>query len=592
MPGVMFEPVQGVQSQPQAQGEFQWPEVPQVVSAQRGQQEQADVGRRGTVGGDTQRLLLKMIWGQPVVVRADETLEVQPGASRQLTKLRALRRSDGHWRFGRRPADPPRHLRRHGPRQQQRCGHPQPCRMPQDLGAQQGGEQRRAPHLDPHPRGAPLVHETQRHPCGGRPFQQVPVGQHRTSQRLPHRAQNHCALVGEEHQREQQPSPFLAQRGQDLLAGTGAHAAEQTVRAAGRQRHRQGQQRQQRPRQRCTDHAAPGQGQQRQDTRRQQAAQQVVRDFPAPQAADRGAAPAEPGQELPVAAHPAFQAPRERQVVRGRLLDECHVAHPPHAPQHALQKVVAEHLIFGNMAFETAVERLYVVQTLACEDPVSEHILIRLRNRLAVQVKAPPAGQYASVDRILHTDRMCFQTRLKHRESRCQVTSRVEAGPVERVVEGGHEFPQTAGRQLRVCVEGEDIPDTGQYRGPLHGRAERTLRAAQEQRVELRELAAFAFPAQKALFCRTPLSGPVKQVEDWAVAVAQRGDASLSACQQGVVTGHDRSRRVGEIADQRELHVFVPVAQVMAFQQLQQRPDLGCVREQARNSHQRQAFRR
>src|SRR3546814_4723225 len=69
-------------------------EVTQIVGSQRGQQCHAQVGRRGTVRDHRTRFLLIIVRCQPMIVRADELFEVQPGATGDEPQLAPLARTD------------------------------------------------------------------------------------------------------------------------------------------------------------------------------------------------------------------------------------------------------------------------------------------------------------------------------------------------------------------------------------------------------------------------------------------------------------------------------------------------------------------
>ena len=62
-------------------------------------------------------------------------------------------------------------------------------------------------------------------------------------------------------------------------------------------------------------------------------------------------------------------------------------------------------------------------------------------------------------------------------------------------------------------------------------------------------------------------------------------DAALGILDQGIVLRHALLRRVGEVGEQGEMEVRVRVAQVMAFQLLQQEWDIAFVGEQGGNDH-------
>ncbi len=66
------------------------PGIAQVVGAQRGQQVQADIGRRSAVRHRLTWGFLVMVGRQPAIARANELLKKQPGAAGQQAELPAL----------------------------------------------------------------------------------------------------------------------------------------------------------------------------------------------------------------------------------------------------------------------------------------------------------------------------------------------------------------------------------------------------------------------------------------------------------------------------------------------------------------------
>ena len=76
---------------------------------------------------------------------------------------------------------------------------------------------------------------------------------------------------------------------------------------------------------------------------------------------------AQPGQELPVAAHPAVLAPGVGVVRRREIVEQLDVGHQAAAGVIALDQVVAEDVVFGEGAAGGRLEGVHVVDALAGE---------------------------------------------------------------------------------------------------------------------------------------------------------------------------------------------------------------------------------
>src|SRR6188768_3931599 len=85
-------------------------------------------------------------------------------------------------------------------------------------------------------------------------------------------------------------------------------------------------------------------------------------------------------------------------------------------------------------------------------------------------------------------------------------------------------------RQLRVGIEREHVADRGEQLARRADHRERRLPIAEQQSVQLLELAALALPAHEALLFGVVLAPAMQQPETWAVpavALVQGPDAVL-----------------------------------------------------------------
>ena len=83
---VAFHPLERLERVPQAQDDGQQTRMAEIVGRQRGQLQEADVGRGGSPRDLAPRLFLEVIGWEPLVVRPDERVEEEPGATREQTE--------------------------------------------------------------------------------------------------------------------------------------------------------------------------------------------------------------------------------------------------------------------------------------------------------------------------------------------------------------------------------------------------------------------------------------------------------------------------------------------------------------------------
>ena len=100
----------------------------------------------------------------------------------------------------------------------------------------------------------------------------------------------------------------------------------------------------------------------------------------------------EPGQDLPVAAHPAVLAPRVGEQVRGVVVHHLDVRHEGRARVDALEEVVGQERVLGHASLDRGVEGVDVEQALAGEDALAEEVLVDVGDRGGVGVDARVPG--------------------------------------------------------------------------------------------------------------------------------------------------------------------------------------------------------
>jgi hypothetical protein len=134
------------------------------------------------------------------------------------------------------------------------------------------------------------------------------------------------------------------------------------------------------------------------------------------------------------------------------------------------------------------------------------------------------------------------------------------------------------GREHGVVVEGDDVAHVADRLQVAHHYGEGALGAPQHELVELGQLAPLALPPHPDTLARVPPAGPVEEIERILAAAGVAGVERADALDRRL---HDRGvalarlgRRVGEVAQHREVEVRLPVGQELdleVFQRLAHR---------------------
>ena len=293
-----------------------------------------------------------------------------------------------------------------------------------------------------------------------------------------------------------------------------------------------------------------------------------------------------------------MQARRADLGVRRKFLVAFDVARQRGARVHALEQVVAQHAVLGDAAAHRAIEHRHVVQALAGIDAFAEHVLVDVRDRAGVRVHAAAAADDVAIQRALAAPRQQrHDARLHDAVAGDDAAARrVEHRPVQRVRGRADHLRCRVQRQPRVGVERDDVAHVARVVEPAVGAGEeRPGLAAQQQRVQLLELAALALPAHPAALACIPETAAVQQVE--ARSGAARGpiggiqvlDAVARSCEQRGIVRRLLGGRIGPIAEQREADHRIAVGRSMHLELLDQMPHLRDGVQQHRRREQRAA---
>ena len=284
------------------------------------------------------------------------------------------------------------------------------------------------------------------------------------------------------------------------------------------------------------------------------------------------------------------------------VFEQHAVAQQAGARMQALEEVVTEQGVVGHDVVQGALEGGDVVDALADERPAPEQILVDVGDRARVRIEAGGGREQGREARAAGAQRADLDARLQDRVALDDpVRGRIELGAVERVGERPGQLLRRVARQIGVGVEHDDETDRGEKLAVADVQLELPTghvglpalgsRGAQDEPVELDQLAAFALPSHPAPFARIPASPSMQQLERasavGAVSPVERGDAVDGAADQLVIRRQVLTIRVDQIGHQRELQLGIAVGEVADLQSFEQGIDLVDIREQRRNRDQR-----
>ena len=199
---------------------------------------------------------------------------------------------------------------------------------------------------------------------------------------------------------------------------------------------------------------------------RDETAPQVIDDHPFAECRELAAplfsicladAPAQPGQELPVAAHPPVPALDIFQIGAGEALVEDDIGCQRGAAKRSFQQVVTQYRVFGDPSVDAAMECGNIIDALADENTDPKQVLIHIGNRAAVYIYRGIAGKKAGEKCPADTLRRHFDPWLKDRIAGDDITGdRIEAGDIVGMCQCTREFPDRSGRQHGVGVDRDD----------------------------------------------------------------------------------------------------------------------------------------
>ena len=188
----------------------------------------------------------------------------------------------------------------------------------------------------------------------------------------------------------------------------------------------------------------------------------------------------------------------------------------PGARKDAFEEVVAEDGVFGRTRAHGRLDRIDVVDPLADEGPLGEHVLIKVRDRRSVGIHPGRAGE----DLLEPGAARLHRQRHRHAGLDDSVSiddapcGLVEIRPVERMGHPPGKLCDRVPRHAGVGVERHDVTDARRKNRRVAADGhERCAGLTAKEAIELLELAAFPFPTHPGALRPVPLTPPMHQVE-------------------------------------------------------------------------------
>ena len=273
----------------------------------------------------------------------------------------------------------------------------------------------------------------------------------------------------------------------------------------------------------------------------------------------------------------------------------------PRAGERALEQVVAQQRVLRHPAGHRRVERVDVVDALAGEGSFREQVLVDVGDGGGVRIDARRAGERPLEDRgLMFRGEGRRDARLEHAVAvRDPPGSRIEGRRVERMGDRPDQAADRTGRQSRVGVERDHVADVRRCgRGASLGHEDAGRRRPTQQRVQLLELAALAFPAHPAALDLVPAAASMQQQEAGAsarcvaVALVEPIDSRGRGRQELVVAGNLLGRRVEPVREQGEAEIAVAVREVVQLEPADLGLDVRLVGQQRGHHDERAHLRR
>ncbi|MNI14097.1 hypothetical protein D3C73_673480 [compost metagenome] len=347
----------------------------------------------------------------------------------------------------------------------------------------------------------------------------------------------------------------------------------------------------------CAQRQLPAGQQCQQGAGCQQGAAEVVKHLPAPderQGVLSAAAPADPGEQLPVPSGPAMLALGTDVITGGKLLDDLDIRGEPRPGEDPLEQIMAQVAVVRHAPRQGGGEGIHVIDALASEGALPEQILIEVGDGGGIGIHAPgPRVEPLIVGAVLTQWQRGGDPGLQYAVAMGDTLAPgVEVGVIEGM---GHLANQPAGGipwQAGIRVQGDDIAhplgDGGGLAVRLH---EAGIRRAAQQAVQLVELAPLALPPHPAPLARVEPAVAMEQPEAIprgarAIFFVEPGNGLARRRQQGLIPRQPLLLRIHTVAEQGKADIAADPGEMMHLQLLDLCQQLGWRHQQGRHDHQ------
>ena len=199
--------------------------------------------------------------------------------------------------------------------------------------------------------------------------------------------------------------------------------------------------------------------------RRDERAPQAVKQPPAVHRTKALAAPEQPRQVLPVAAHPSLHARVVARGRRGEAVCQLHVPEIAAAKICALQRVVGQHAVFRQRPVAAGQKRVDVENALSGEAAAVVAVHIQLTAMRPVGICAALTGEQACKVRPHRAFKLDGHARVQQSVALCdRAAPVVDHGGGQRMEHRADQLHRRPGAEKGVAVERDEIPCCAQPR--------------------------------------------------------------------------------------------------------------------------------
>ena len=301
---------------------------------------------------------------------------------------------------------------------------------------------------------------------------------------------------------------------------------------------------------------------------------QTVEQPPAIHRTKAPAAPEQPRQILPVAAHPALHPRIIPDDGGGEAIRQLYVTEIAAAQVRALQRVMRQNAVFRHGAVAAGEQRVNVEDALAGEPAAVIAIHIQLAAMRSVGIRAALPGEQPREIRLYGAFQLNAHPRVQKTVALCdRAAPMVDHGRRERMQHRADELDRRAGTEKAVAVEGDEVSGRAQLCSLSADRLQIGLHAAQEPGKRKQRAALALVPAPHAVRHGEPaLAG--EEIIPAAVPAVEGADRILCRLQDRVVMPVVHLAALRQICQQTEQKVPAgfAVAEVKFLQPTCKRP--------------------